>query len=253
MPGRYATQALCASLPVLMNGGLPLRAIALVVLALAVTLPVAAPADTRPPGFQLQADGLMFGPLGDVPSQNHVTLSSLFGKGGGFAITGTLGLKPHWLIGLRVASYKSTKEGDYSFDEIVAPPGQTYAAGSGPYTVRRELELLPVHLLLQYRHAIGPVLEWQAEGGAGVISTIDHMTLISRAGSGNLSSIPGYQRDPSWTVGTGIAIKLPQNLDMVGSARYCGTLSSDGAVWLKNDDPSFTNWSLGLRYPHDTR
>lgn len=253
MPERYATPALCASLPGLMNGGFPLRAIAVAVLSLAVTFSVAAAADTRTPGFQLQADGLMFGPLGNVPSQHDVALSSLFGNGGGFAVTGTLGLKPHWIVGLRVASFESSKDGSYVFYEMVVPPGQTIAPGSGPYLVNRKLSLLPVHVLLQYRRAITPAVEWQAEGGVGVVSSIDRMTLTSIDGHGELSSIPGYQRDPSWTVGAGIALKLPQNLDLVGSARYVATLSSDGAVWFKSDDPSFTNWTLGLRYPHDTR
>ncbi len=224
----------------------------LFLLALAVAVPAAAMADTSTPGFQLQADGLLFGPLGELPSQHSARMSDMFANGGGFAITATVGLTRRWAAGLRVASYRSTKDGQFEFLDFATPAGLSLPAGAGPYTIERELELLPIHALLQYRRPLAARLEWQAEGGAGLISTIDHMSLVSRDGSGTLASISGYQKDASWTVGTALALQAPGNLDVVASARYIGTFSGDGAVWMQSDDPSFTNWTLGLRYPHNT-
>jgi hypothetical protein len=221
-------------------------------LALAALLPAAASADVHTPGFQLQADGVMFGPMGKVASQRDVAMSSLFADGGGFAVTATLGLSRRWLLGVRVASYASTKDVSYTFDEMIVPVGQAGAAGSGPFPAERELRLLPVHAIVQYRRALVSRAELVADGGVGVLSTVEHMSLFSTRGSGTLSSIAAYQKDASWTLGLGLACPVPGNLDVVGSARYCGTLTTDGAVWLKNDDPGFANWTLGLRYPHNT-
>jgi opacity protein-like surface antigen len=237
-----------------MNGGRPLRSLVIALLVLAVTLPVAALADSHTPGFQLQADGLLFGPTGKLsPKNNHVPLSDVYGNGGGFALTGTVGLTRHWVVGIRVASYRGTKDQRYYFNDLYPTADLSVPAGSGPYTQEHELRLLPVHALLQYRQSITPSVEGQVEGGFGVLSTIDHVSLVSTQGHGTLSSISGYQRDPSWSLGLGLGVKIPGNMDVVGSARYCSTFSSDGAAWLKDDDPSFTNWTLGLRYPHDTR
>jgi opacity protein-like surface antigen len=235
-----------------MIGGHPLRALVFALLVLAAVLPAVSSADNRTPGFQVQADGLMFGPLGNVASQHDVAMSSLFGNGGGYAITATIGLNRRWAFGMRAASYRSSKDTPYAFDEMTVPAGQTLASGSGPYTAQRELRLLPIHAILQYRRALWSHEEILFDGGLGVLSTTDHMSLFSSRGNGTLSSIAAHQKDPSWTLGLGLAWQVPANLDLVASARYCGTLSGDGAVWLKNDDPSFHNFALGLRYPHDT-
>ncbi len=228
------------------------RSLIILLAVLAVALPASVTAASRTPGFQVQADGLLFGPLGALPSQHDVKLSSLYGNGGGFSFTATLGLTPHWVAGVRVATFHSSKSGSWTFDDMVTPIGQSLAPGSGPYGIDRELTLLPIHALLQHRHALGARAEWLGECGAGVLSTTGHLTLDSSQGSGTLSSIAGYQKDFSWTVGTSLAWPVRGNLDLVASARYIGAVSGDGAVWVQSDDPSFTNWSLGLRYPHDT-
>jgi hypothetical protein len=39
----------------------------------------------------------------------------------------------------------------------------------------------------------------------------------------------------------------------MGSVRWSMSAVGDGAVWTSGDSPAFMNWTLGLRYPHDTR
>lgn len=214
--------------------------------------PASARADAHTPGFQIQADGLLFGPMGDVVSQRSVRMTDLFNQGGGFGITATIGVRQHWLLGLTGGTSASTKEGTYSFTDLPVEPGRTATLGGGPYTIRRKLMLLPVLAVVQYRHNLMGPLEWDADGGFGIVSTTENMQLRSRTGNGTLVNISGYQRDPAWALGTSLAWRVPGNFDVVGSARYLGTLAGNGAIWVKNDDPGFANWALGLRYPHDT-
>ncbi len=229
-----------------------MRSILIRLIALAaIVIPTAASADTHTPGFQVQADGLFSTPMGKLPSAGHAQLADLFGNGSGFALAATLGLTPHWCVGVRAASYRSTKTGTTEFTDVGTPVGLTQAAGTGPFDLDRELKLVPVLAIVQYRHAVGALAEWSLEGGGGVLSSTDHLTLHSRS-TGQLASIAGYQKDPSWTVGASLAWKVPGNLDLVGSGRYCGTIAGDGANWAKSDDPSFANWTIGLRYPRNT-
>lgn len=229
-----------------------MRSILIRLIALAlVALPTVAAADTHTPGFQVQADGLYSTPLGKLPSGGHATLSNLFGNGSGFALTATLGLTQHWCAGVRVATYRSTKSGTTEFIDVGTPLGLDRAAGTGPFELDRELKLVPVQAILQYRRAVGARAEWSADAGLGIVSSTDHLTLRS-ASTGQLASIAGYQKDPAWTIATSGAWRVPGNLDLIGTVRYCATIAGDGANWASQDDPSFTNWSLGLRYPHDT-
>lgn len=214
--------------------------------------PTSARADSRTPGFQVQADGLVFGPIGELVSQRGARMTDLFAAGGGFGLTATIGVSPRWVLGLATGSSSSAKEGAFSFGDVPIEPGRVVALGSGPYTIRRELRLVPVLAVVQYRHRLAGLVEWSADGGLGILSTTDNMQLRSRTGNGTLVNISGYQRDPAWALGASLAYRVPGNTDVVGSARYLGTLVGDGAVWLKNDDPGFTHWALGLRYPHNT-
>jgi hypothetical protein len=223
----------------------------LLVLALA-GLSTAAMAETHTtPGFQIQVDGLAFGPVGTLTSQAKAPMTDLFGSGGGFALTATLGITPHWCVGVRAASYRSTKSGQFAFDDLGIPVGSAHPAGAGPFDIERELKLLPVQAIVQYRRDLSARVNWSADAGVGVMSSIDHMTLASST-SGELVSISGYQKDPAWTLGASLGYRIPGNFDLVGSARFSGLLTSDGAIWMTDDDPGFTNWTLGLRYPHDT-
>jgi hypothetical protein len=202
------------------------------------------------PGFQLEADGALFTPQGAIDQQHNAGLATLYGNGGGAAFGATIGIRTHWVVGARISTFRSTKDGTFAFNDLVNPPGGQ-AAGTGPYDIERELRMIPIEFLAQYRMMRGP-LEWNAEAGVGVMSTTGHLTLTSRQGSGELSSIAGYQKDPLWSIGTSLALATPGNTDLVGSFRFLKLHTGDGAVWIKGDDPGFNNWSIGLRYPHDT-
>jgi hypothetical protein len=206
----------------------------------------AAAASGHTPGFQLEADGALFTPQGAIDQQHNAGLASLYGNGGGAAFGMTIGIRTHWVVGARISTFRSTKDGTFAFNDLV-----NYPPGTGPYDIERELRMIPIEALVQYRMMRGPI-EWNAEAGVGVMSTIGHLTLTSRQGSGELSSIAGYQKDPLWSIGTGLALAMPANTDLVGSFRFLKLHSGDGAVWIKGDDPGFNNWAIGLRYPHDT-
>jgi hypothetical protein len=228
------------------------RLILLVLAASFARAPLALAADSRVPGFQVQADGLFYEPVGKVASQSNANLVAIFGRGGGAAVTATIGFSRHWSTGIRVADFSSKSTGGFAFTDLASPPGQAYPAGAGPFGIERELRVLPVDVLLEYRRTLGGRVEWSFDGGAGIQSTIGHLRLLSRDGRGELSSIAGYQKDPSWTLATSLAFAAPGNLDLVASGRLYGVLSGDGAVWVKSDDPAFSNVTLGIRYPHDT-
>jgi hypothetical protein len=107
-----------------------------------------------------------------------------------------------------------------------------------------------VQAMLQYRRSLGTALGYFLELGGGVNSFTGRIHL--RAASRELLNIAGYQREPAYSLGGGLALRLPHNLDLVGGARYCGTRTGNGAVWASGDDPAFFLWSVGLRTPRVT-
>jgi len=225
---------------------------ALALLAAAAAMPVSASADSHTLGFQLQADGVLSTPMGQLASLGNTDLSDLYGSGNGFAITATMGMTRHWFVGLRVASFRGTKNSPVSFTDLPAQPGQALAPGAGPFTQEHFLRLLPIHALLQYRHGLGKSVEFIADAGAGLMSSSDVMSLMSEQGHGQLASIPGYQHDPSWTAGLALGVHATKDWDVIAGGRYTSIVAGDGAVWASGDAPGFANWTLGVRYPHDT-
>jgi len=213
-------------------------------------LPVVAAAQSRTPGFQLQADGLLYSPHGTVSAAGDAKLSSLLSSGPGFALTGTLGLTRHWVVGARVAYYSSDKDGSFRFVDQLNTNGQPFADGAGPFGLNRRLRATAVHGLLQYRRGVGPRVELVLEAGGGVVSARERLVLTSA--TGEKASAVGVQLDPSWAAGAGIAVTAGWNADVVAGWRWTGSLSGDGALWTQGDSPGYMNWTLGVRYPHDT-
>lgn len=216
----------------------------LVVALFALAHPTHAATSMRTAGFQLQADGLLQMPSGSNVAAVGFPLSTIVGKGPGFAITGTIGVRPSLALGARVAYFGSTGEREAWFVDPLAP------AGLGPFQEERRLRVTTVHAIVQRRHAIGPRLEWALELGAGVMSSRERLVLDSATGT--KASRVGVQLDPSVAVGGHLAWLATANTDLVANVRWNGSFTTDGAVWSKDDSPSFTTVSLGLRYPHDT-
>lgn len=219
------------------------RPVVLVAL-LAGVVPAHAATSMRTAGFQLQADGLLHMPSGGDVAAVGFPLSTIVGKGPGFAITGTIGVRPTIALGARVAYFGSTGEREAWFVDPLAP------AGLGPFHEERRLRVTTVHAVLQRRRAIGPRFEWALDLGAGVMSSRERLVLDSATGT--KASRVGVQLDPSVSAGGSLAWLMGANTDLVGNVRWNGSFTTDGAVWSKDDSPSFTTWSLGLRYPHDT-
>ncbi|MEY4375257.1 MAG: hypothetical protein RL760_1424, partial [Candidatus Eisenbacteria bacterium] len=137
----------------------------LVVALLALALPARAATSMRTAGFQLQADGLLYMPSGSNVASVGFPLSTIVGKGPGFAVTGTIGVRPSLALGARVAYFGSTGEREAWFVDPLSP------AGLGPFHEERRLRVTTVHALLQNRHALGSRVEWALELGAGVMSS----------------------------------------------------------------------------------
>jgi len=222
----------------------------LLVLTFAAAIRGAAAAASSTVGFQLQLDGLVYTPSGTVQAQNDADLSLLLPSGPGFALTASLGVMRHWVLGARVAYFGSDQDGRFQFDDQFNTNGQPLAEGSGPFGLTRELHVTTAHALLEYRHPLGGKLEWSLEAGGGVAQSREKLVLTSS--TGEKASAVGVQLDPSVATGGQLAWVAGWNTDVVGSVRWSKSLTGDGAVWSDGDSPSFFNWSLGLRYPHNT-
>lgn len=211
---------------------------------------LAAAQGAKAPGFQLQLDGLVYSPGGTVASVGGTQLSSLLPSGPGFAVTGSLGIARRWVVEARVAYFGSNQDGSFRFVDALNTNGQPFADGSGPYALSRELHVTNVHALLAYRRPLAEKFQWELELGAGLSQSREKLRLTDA--SGEMASAVGVQLDPSYTAGASLGWLTGWNTDLVGSVRYSLTSAGDGAVWTSGDSPAYLNWTLGLRYPHDT-
>lgn len=222
-----------------------------VLLTLLLALPgLAAAQGAKAPGFQVQLDGLVYSPGGTVASLGGTQLSTLLPSGPGFAVTGSLGIARRWVLEARVAYFGSNQDGSFRFEDAFNTNGQPFTDGAGPYALNRELHVTNVHGLLAYRRPLANSFQWELEAGAGVSQSRERLVLTNA--NGEKASAVGVQLDPSYTVGGALGYRAGWNTDVVGSVRWSLTSAGDGAVWTSGDSPSYLNWSLGLRYPHET-
>lgn len=203
-----------------------------------------------PTGFQLQVDGVLTSPTGNLPSAHGTRLSSIIESGGGFAVTTSIGVTGRLFGALRVGSVRGRDKSSSSQFSELRPAGAALLPGSGPYDLVRKLDGIPVHALLQYRRVTKARVGYYIEAGAGIVSFTERLRL--RSSAGELLNIAGYQREPSYTLGGGLALPVPGNFDLVVGAHYDGTHTGDGAVWAKQDNPGFMTGAVGLRYPSVT-
>ena len=224
------------------------RALFLVLMNLVPAL--AAAQTAKAPGLQLQLDGLYYSPSGTVESLGGTQLSSLLPSGPGFALTASLGFARRWVVEGRVAYFGSNQDGSFRFVDEFNTNGQPFTDGSGPYALQRELHVTNVHALIAYRHSLAAKLLWELELGGGVSQSREELRLTNA--TGEKASAVGSQLDPSFAAGGALGWTLGWNTDMVGSLRWSKSLTGDGAVWSDGDSPAYMNWTLGLRYPHET-
>jgi len=214
--------------------------VAALALALVSAIPAHAQGSMRTAPFQLQADGVFQSISGTAHGANDERLQDRLDSGGGFAITSSIGVRPHVALAARVHYFSSTGAGSLTFRDIVQ---------AGPFHEDRRLRTTNVHGLLQYRHGAGR-FQWQVEAGAGVQSARYRLVLTSA--TGEKASAVGVQLDPSFAGGLQMGWLAGWNSDFVVAGRWIGVASGDGAVWSKGDSPRFLTWSLGVRYPHGT-
>jgi len=224
------------------------RALFLVLMNLVPAL--AAAQTAKAPGLQLQLDGLYYSPSGTVESLGGTQLSSLLPSGPGFALTASLGFARRWVVEGRVAYFGSNQDGSFRFVDEFNTNGQPFTDGSGPYALQRELHVTNVHALIAYRHPLAAKFLWELELGGGVSQSREELRLTNA--TGEKASAVGSQLDPSFAAGGALGWTLGWNTDMVGSLRWSKSFTGDGAVWSSGDSPAYMNWTLGLRYPHET-
>jgi opacity protein-like surface antigen len=227
-----------------------LRSIA-AVLAILATLALAAPSPAADrTGFQLEGAGVFASSHGSLPSSNGAPLTDLFGSSAGFSVTASMGVTRRVFGAVRVESYRGSRTGsDYGFSDL-AGSGTSALPGSGPYRVERRLSTVLVTGLLQYRRPLLSHGSWHVEAGGGVASFKEKMWLSGSRGT--LFDIPGYQREPAWAAGGGVAFAVPANTALTVGVRWFGSLTGDGAIFASGDKPSFFATSVGLRYPRVT-
>jgi len=205
--------------------------------------PALAAAQTgKAPGFQVQVDGLVYMPGGTVASLGGTQLSSLLPSGPGFAVTTSLGIAKRWVLEARVAYFGSNQDGSFHFADGLPP--------TGPFAISRELHVTNVHALLAYRRPMAAKLQLELEAGGGVSQSRERLVLSNS--TGEKASAVGVQLDPSYTAGASLGWLAGWNTDVMGGLRWSMTAASDGAVWTSGDSPAYLNWTLGLRYPHET-
>ena len=220
-------------------------------LSIMTLVPALAAAQTaKAPGLQLQLDGLYYLPSGTVESLGGTQLSSLLPSGPGFALSASLGFAKRWLVEGRVAYFGSNQDGSFRFVDEFNTNGQPYTDGSGPYALSRELHVTNVHALIAYRHPLAAKFLWELELGGGLSQSREELRLTNA--TGEKASAVGSQLDPSFAAGGALGLTLGWNTDMIGSLRWSKSLTGDGAVWSSGDSPAYMNWTLGLRYPHET-
>ena len=228
-----------------------LPALPTLLLALVLSPAPAAAQSGKAPGFQVQLDGLVYSPGGTVESLGGTQLSSLLPSGPGFALTGSLGVARRWVVEARVSYFGSDQDGSFRFVDVFNTNGQPFTDGAGPYALSRELHVTNAHGLLAYRRPLGGKLQWELELGGGVSQSREKLRLSDA--TGEKASAVGVQLDPSFAAGGSLGWLLQRwNTDVVGSFRWSRSFTGDGAVWSSGDSPSWVNWTLGVRYPHET-
>jgi hypothetical protein len=214
--------------------------------------PSAAAAQTsKAPGFQLQLDGLLYSPSGTAESLGGKKLSFVLPSGPGFALTASVGLARNWVVEARVAYFGSDQDDSFYFVDEFNTNGQPYTDGAGPYALSRDLHVTNVHALLGYRRPLGAQFQWELELGGGVSQSREELRLSNA--TGEKASAVGVQLDPSFTAGGAIGYRMGWNTDIMGGFRWSQSFTGDGAVWSSSDSPAYLNWTLGVRYPHETR
>jgi hypothetical protein len=148
----------------------------LVLALLALTAPVMAAPSVPTAGFQLQADGLLHVPSGGEVASTGFPLSTMIGKGPGFALTATMGLRPHLAIGARVAHFGSTGEREAWFVDPLSP------YGLGPFHEERRLRVTMLHAILQHRAFYGRRFEWSLDLGGGIMMSRERLGARFRDG-----------------------------------------------------------------------
>jgi hypothetical protein len=196
-------------------------------------------------------DGLVYSPSGTVESLGGADLSLLLPSGPGFAITGSVGFARRWVVEARVAYFGSNQDGSFRFVDDLNTNGQPFTDGAGPYALNRELHVTNVHGLLAYRHPLGAKFLWELELGGGVTQSREELRLTNA--NGEKADAVGVQLDPSFAAGGTLGYRLRWNTDVVGGVRWSQSFTGDGAVWSSADSPAYLNWTLGVRYPHETR
>ena len=208
--------------------------VALLALIAATNLASAAPA-----GFQveIQGTGSQLG-ANTALTENH-SISDLFAPQFGFSLGATYGFTEHLVVGVRGGAFAERKDlSDLARESGELPPG---------FTVNQEMQVTPVHGLLQYRAKLGKKFGVYDELGVGV-SSFKLRSEVFRDGQ-SLVRTADYQRNLSFLIGGGASWDYQTAFSVLASFDVLMVPSANGDVWSTGDNPHFWMFSLGIRYP----
>jgi opacity protein-like surface antigen len=204
---------------------------------------------------RVQAEVQLMGAFPTGVYKSGINADELIDNGLGFTLGATYGLGGPWAIGIRGGHHHNERQVEAQFiGPVPGPPivgaGPAHIVAQGdppPGTILRQLDSTPLHLMGEYAHAWRPGFKTFAEGGIGLTAFTQH-TIAHPANNAPISTT-GYQRAFSFLVGGGAAYGITRSLEITGSADYQQSVTSDGDVWAKGDNPKFFTVMLGVRFP----
>jgi hypothetical protein len=208
--------------------------VALLALLAATNLASAAPA-----GFQveIQGTGSQLGANTGIAQINSV--SDVFAPQFGFSLGATYGFTEHLVFGVRGGSFAERKDvTEFAHEANLLPAG---------LTATQELQVIPLHGLLQYRARLGKKFGVYDELGVGV-SSFKLRQEAFRDGQ-SLARFALYQKNLSFLIGGGASWDYQTAFSVLASFDVLMVPSANGDVWSTGDNPHFWMVSLGIRYP----
>jgi opacity protein-like surface antigen len=171
------------------------------------------------------------------------TPSQLYGQGPGFKVGASLDLGRHFALAARTGFLQVRDERAI----VVAFVPDSGGPFLFPGTFHHRLTLVPTHVLLRYRIALGLRTALHAQAGIGVIAFTEKFQFLP---NGRYNEPQGaYQNSFSYIAGVGVAQAVYRRVAIEAGFDYCQALPGDGDIWRSGDNPWFAVATLGLRFP----
>jgi hypothetical protein len=228
---------------------------AILLIAAATAWPALARAQDAGKAGRVQAEVQLMGAFPTGAYKSGINADELIDNGLGFTLGASYGIGGPWAVGIRGGHYHNQRQVEAQFvgptpaPPIVGPvPARIGAQGNPPPgTILRQLDSTPLHVIGEYAHGWRPGFKTFAEAGLGLTAFTQH-TIAHPANNAPITTT-GYQRAFSYLVGGGASCGITRTIELTGSADYQESVTSDGDVWSKGDNPKFFTVMMGVRFP----